>query len=82
MITFGGYNGAERLNDMHEYSFATSLWTQLDVSVGDVPSGRSSLISQVYCNSLFIFGGLKLRGSPRLLCKSVDCRVQWCQCVE
>ena len=30
------YNGAERLNDMHEYSFATSLWTQLDVSVGDV----------------------------------------------
>lgn len=36
MITFGGYNGAERLNDMHEYSFATSLWTQLDVSVGDV----------------------------------------------
>ena len=32
----GGYNGAERLNDMHEYSFATSLWTELDVSVGDV----------------------------------------------
>mmetsp|Transcript_8745 Transcript_8745/g.29918 ORF Transcript_8745/g.29918 Transcript_8745/m.29918 type:complete len:98 (-) Transcript_8745:757-1050(-) len=57
MVTFGGYNGAERLNDMHEYSFATSLWTKLDVSEGDVPSGRSSLISQVYGNSLFIFGG-------------------------
>ena len=75
----GGYNGAERLNDMHEYSFATSLWTQLDVSSGDVidwayewreaqinnlrnhqvPSGRSSLISQVYGNTLFIFGGPK-----------------------
>ena len=56
MYTFGGYNGTERLNDMYEYDFDDGYWTQMEAT-GDVPSGRSSLVSQVYNNSLFIFGG-------------------------
>ena len=62
MYTFGGYNGNERLNDMYEFSFDTHRWTMVHSdsptdATGDVPSGRSSLVSQVYNNSLFIFGG-------------------------
>ena len=64
MYTFGGYNGTERLNDMYEYDFQTLRWAQVhgdrsgSSSAGsEVPSGRSSLVSQVYKNSLYIFGG-------------------------
>ena len=56
MYTFGGYNGSERLNDMHCYSFDTKRWTLLETA-GDIPSGRSSLVAQVYQNALYVFGG-------------------------
>merc|ERR1719502_918293 len=56
MYTFGGYNGATRLNDMHCYNFDTHRWTVMDTA-GDLPSGRSSIVSQVHGNSLVIFGG-------------------------
>ncbi|CAN0181919.1 unnamed protein product, partial [Phaeothamnion confervicola] len=56
MFVFGGYNGSERLNDMYEHNFASGEWTRVE-SVGEVPTGRSSLVAQVHGNSLYIFGG-------------------------
>lgn len=39
------------------YDFDTNHWSQIDCSSGDAPSGRSSLVAQVYESSVFVFGG-------------------------
>lgn len=57
MYTYGGYSGSERLADMYAYDFETNVWSEVDCTIGDCPSGRSSLVAQVYGNCLYIFGG-------------------------
>mmetsp|Transcript_67271 Transcript_67271/g.194549 ORF Transcript_67271/g.194549 Transcript_67271/m.194549 type:complete len:622 (-) Transcript_67271:341-2206(-) len=57
MYLYGGYSGSQRLADMHAYDFETNAWSQIDANVGEVPSGRSSLVAQVYQNNLYVFGG-------------------------
>lgn len=57
LYTYGGYNGTDRLADMLAYDFETNHWTEVDCSNGERPSGRSSLVAQVYENCLYIFGG-------------------------
>eukprot|EP00574_Skeletonema_japonicum_P011210 CAMPEP_0201729950 /NCGR_PEP_ID=MMETSP0593-20130828/20574_1 /ASSEMBLY_ACC=CAM_ASM_000672 /TAXON_ID=267983 /ORGANISM="Skeletonema japonicum, Strain CCMP2506" /LENGTH=643 /DNA_ID=CAMNT_0048222387 /DNA_START=129 /DNA_END=2057 /DNA_ORIENTATION=- len=57
LYTYGGYSGSERLADMFAYDFETNHWSEVDCSQGECPSGRSSLVAQVYENSLYIFGG-------------------------
>jgi N-acetylneuraminic acid mutarotase len=57
MFVYGGYSGSERLSDMYAYDFETNHWNEVDCSNGDVPSGRSSLVAQVYRNCMYIFGG-------------------------
>lgn len=57
MYLYGGYSGSQRLADMHAYDFETNAWSQVDANIGEVPSGRSSLVAQVYENNLYIFGG-------------------------
>jgi N-acetylneuraminic acid mutarotase len=57
MYLYGGYSGTERLADMHAYDFETNHWSQVDCTGGDAPSGRSSLVAQVYENNLWVFGG-------------------------
>lgn len=57
LIMFGGYSGNQRLSDMHTYDFQSNYWTKVDLSNADAPSGRSSLVAQVYKNNLYIFGG-------------------------
>jgi leucine-zipper-like transcriptional regulator 1 len=42
---------------MYAYDFETHHWSQIDCTGGDPPSGRSSLVAQVYENCLYIFGG-------------------------
>lgn len=59
LYTYGGYSGSERLADMFAYDFETNHWCEVDCSKGECPSGRSSLVAQVYENSLYIFGGYK-----------------------
>eukprot|EP00547_Thalassionema_nitzschioides_P000425 CAMPEP_0194203698 /NCGR_PEP_ID=MMETSP0156-20130528/3401_1 /TAXON_ID=33649 /ORGANISM="Thalassionema nitzschioides, Strain L26-B" /LENGTH=561 /DNA_ID=CAMNT_0038929497 /DNA_START=35 /DNA_END=1717 /DNA_ORIENTATION=+ len=39
-VLFGGFDGTRWLNDMHEFDFATSTWTEIE-SRGDLPSVRS-----------------------------------------
>ncbi len=57
MYLYGGYSGSQRLADMHAYDFETNAWSQVDANIGEVPSGRSSLVAQVYENNMYIFGG-------------------------
>jgi hypothetical protein len=57
LIMFGGYSGSQRLSDMHTYDFQLNYWTKVDLSNSDAPSGRSSLVAQVYKNNLYIFCG-------------------------
>ena len=57
MYTYGGYSGSERLSDMYCYDFDTEFWSEIDCSLGSCPSGRSSLVAQVYGNNLYVFGG-------------------------
>ena len=57
MFLYGGYSGNERLADMYAYDFETNHWSEVDCTHGDAPSGRSSLVAQVYENGLYIFGG-------------------------
>ena len=57
LIMFGGYSGSQRLCDMHVYDCQSHYWSKIDLSNGDAPSGRSSLVAQVYKNNLYIFGG-------------------------
>eukprot|EP00984_Skeletonema_dohrnii_P011099 scaffold4403_cov164-Skeletonema_dohrnii-CCMP3373.AAC.5 len=57
LYTYGGYSGSERLADMFAYDFETNHWSEVDCSQGECPSGRSSLVAQVFENSLYIFGG-------------------------
>jgi hypothetical protein len=42
---------------MYAYDFDTNHWSEVDCTNGDAPSGRSSLVAQVYGNCLYIFGG-------------------------
>eukprot|EP00977_Amphora_coffeiformis_P016935 scaffold5364_cov164-Amphora_coffeaeformis.AAC.33 len=57
LFLYGGYSGTERLSDMFSYDFDTNHWSTIDCTAGDAPSGRSSLVAQVYDNSLYVFGG-------------------------
>mmetsp|Transcript_19665 Transcript_19665/g.25484 ORF Transcript_19665/g.25484 Transcript_19665/m.25484 type:complete len:699 (-) Transcript_19665:135-2231(-) len=57
MFVYGGYSGSERLSDMYAYDFETNHWSEVDCSNGDMPSGRSSLVAQIYKNCMYIFGG-------------------------
>lgn len=52
LYTYGGYNGQDRLADMLAYDFETNHWSEVDCTHGDRPSGRSSLVAQVYENSV------------------------------
>ena len=57
MFTYAGYSGSHRLSDMYYYDFKAQFWSQVDCNYGQCPSGRSSLVLQVYDNNLYIFGG-------------------------
>lgn len=57
LFMYGGYSGSQRLGDMYAYDFETNHWSQVDCSNGEAPSGRSSLVAQVYANYLYVFGG-------------------------
>jgi hypothetical protein len=53
---FGGYNGRERLCDLHLFSLKTRQWSQVP-GRGELPSGRSSLVAVMHQHNLLVFGG-------------------------
>lgn len=56
LYIFGGYDGRQRSNDLHVYSFPNNCWTHHIVD-GLMPSRRDRHTAVVYMNSLVIFGG-------------------------
>lgn len=42
---------------MYAYDFETNHWSEVNCTSGDAPSGRSSLVAQVYGSALYVFGG-------------------------
>ncbi|CAD8054512.1 unnamed protein product [Paramecium sonneborni] len=56
LLLFGGFNGLERQNDLYEFDFGIKTWKKLEVN--ESPKGRSSMVFQIYNDSLYIFGGM------------------------
>lgn len=73
LFAYGGFSGYERLADMYEFCFETRKWSQVLYDnqgshyrhdslnktsfTSCCPSGRSSLVAQVYNNYMYVFGG-------------------------
>lgn len=55
-ILFGGYDGSNWLNDMHEFDFTRQKWSRIEPKT-EPPSARSCPSWAAYKNSIFLFGG-------------------------
>ena len=56
LFVFGGWNGRERLNDIHILDTETSTWTRPDVG-GVLPHPRAGMTLTALRGRLFLFGG-------------------------
>jgi hypothetical protein len=52
---FAGFDGSQRLNDLHRFDFVSSTWTQISAPNG--PSPRDRLAAVSVKDSMYIFGG-------------------------
>ncbi len=56
LLLFGGYDGSQRVNDLHAYNFLENSWSEL--AMGDnCPSPRDRHIAVVWENGFYVFGG-------------------------
>ena len=53
---FGGFDGQQRVNDMHVFDLNTNVWARVN-SQGNAPTPRHSHAAVVYRDSMYIFGG-------------------------
>jgi N-acetylneuraminic acid mutarotase len=56
LYVFGGYDGAQRVNDFYRFNFETYKWSVV-VTESLPPSPRDRHISVVYGRSIYIYGG-------------------------
>jgi N-acetylneuraminic acid mutarotase len=56
LFIFGGWNGNERLNDIHILDTNTSTWTRPRVG-GELPHPRAGMTLTALRGRLFLFGG-------------------------
>ncbi|KAJ8610230.1 hypothetical protein CTAYLR_008520 [Chrysophaeum taylorii] len=56
-FVFGGFDGTSRVNDFHEFSFASSSWAPVRALSGLAPSPRHSHAAVVHEDSMYVFGG-------------------------
>ncbi|CAD7939083.1 unnamed protein product [Amoebophrya sp. A120] len=52
---FGGYDGSNRVNDLHKFDFKRQKWST--IQTGSSPSVRDRHVVVAYKDSLYIFGG-------------------------
>ena len=57
LYVFGGFDGSTRLNDLHRFDFASSVWTHIIPASGIAPSPRDRLAAASLKDNLYIFGG-------------------------
>ncbi len=55
MIVFGGYDGHQRLNDLHCFNFTSSKWSLMNGINAPSPRDRHSAV--VFKNKFVVFGG-------------------------
>lgn len=53
---FGGFDGAQRVNDLHLFDMETNLWSRV-AAQGTAPSPRHSHAAVVYRDAMYVFGG-------------------------
>lgn len=53
---FGGFDGTQRVNDLHVFDMETNVWARV-VSSGNAPTPRHSHAAVVHRDSLYVFGG-------------------------
>uniref|UniRef100_A0A7S2R715 BTB domain-containing protein n=1 Tax=Mucochytrium quahogii TaxID=96639 RepID=A0A7S2R715_9STRA len=53
---FGGYDGVQRVNHLHRYSFKTKCWSKLP-TITSTPSARHSHSAVAVGSSMYIFAG-------------------------
>lgn len=56
LFIFGGWNGRERLNDIHILNTKTGVWSRPHVS-GDLPYPRAGMTLTALRGRLYLFGG-------------------------
>lgn len=67
LIIFGGWNGRERLNDMHLLNTETLVWSQPKTG-GVSPQPRAGMTLTAVRDKLFVFGG---NGTQSTVCNDV-----------
>lgn len=55
MIVFGGYDGHQRLNDLHVFNFSSHRWAL--VAASNPPSARDRHSAVIHENKFVVFGG-------------------------
>jgi len=54
---FGGFDGSQRVNDMHVFDLETNTWGRVLTAQGNAPTPRHSHAAVVYRDSMYVFGG-------------------------
>ena len=59
LIIFGGYDGMQRVNDLHVFNFSEKTWRCIHPNISDThaPSPRDRHIAVVWNKELYVFGG-------------------------
>jgi N-acetylneuraminic acid mutarotase len=57
MIIFGGWDGRDTLDDLHQYDFDRNVWSTIE-STGRSPPHRYRHTAVIYGDSMFVFGGV------------------------
>lgn len=59
LYVFGGYEGHERINDFHAFSFSEKRWSPVlpSATSGNPPSPRDRHVAVAYNNNFYVFGG-------------------------
>ena len=59
LYLFGGHDGVNHLNDLHEFNTVSNTWTEIKYE-DKLPNGLRGHSANCIGNSLYIFGGCKL----------------------
>lgn len=57
LLVFGGWDGRDTLDDLHQYDFHTNVWSPI-ATTGRSPPHRYRHTAVIYGDSMFVFGGV------------------------
>jgi N-acetylneuraminic acid mutarotase len=81
LFLFGGHDGVNHLNDLHEFNTVTNAWTEIKYE-DRLPNGIRGHSANCIGNNLYIFGGYDGRNkSNELICFNLT-KKNWYQPAE